>query len=218
MPGINDQELDRKYRVLRQTLGIHSSLADSLARRSKIVEIILLACSVIFCATTFATDELYLTLGVQPALGKAALGIASVLAFAASLILLFVDWKGQSEKHRQAASYWSKVLALYRDAWHSDGTWDAEKVEQLNNEYWDADEHSVSLPSGKRFTKLKSKHLMEVAISSLKSKYPGCPSVILWLIVRFKDSYKALRDTAIKDEETANNDNTTAVEQENVVS
>ena len=88
------------------------------------------------------------------------------------------------------------MLALFRDAWNSDGTWDAEKIGRLNDEYWDADEHSVSLPSGGRFTKLKSKHLISVAISTLKSKYPGCPRFILWLIIRFGHTYQALKDSA----------------------
>ncbi len=162
MPTSKNQELDRKYRVLRQTLGIHSILRDKFALRAKLVESTLLVCSVIFCATTFASDELYQTLGIDAARGKVVLGITSVAAFAASLILLFVDWKGQSENHRQAAERWSKVLALYRDAWHSDGTWETGKVDQLNKAYWDADEHTVALPSGTPFTSLKSKFLIGV--------------------------------------------------------
>ncbi len=199
-----NQELDRKYRVLRQTLGIHSILRDKFALRAKLVESILLVCSVIFCATTFANDELYQTLGIDAARGKVVLGITSVAAFAAALILLFVDWKGRSEKHWQGAERWSKVLALYRDAWHSDGTWETEKVDQLNKAYWDADEHTVPLPSGCAFSSLKSKFLLGVEISKLKSRYPGCPKLILGLIIRFAGTYKAIRDSAAKDEGARN--------------
>ena len=165
MATSKSQELDRKYRVLRQTLGIHSILRDKFAFRAKVVESTLLVCSVIFCATTFASEELYQPLGIDAARGKVVLGITSVAAFAASLILLFVDWKGQSEKHQQAAERWSKVLALYRDAWHSDDTWEAEKVDQLNKAYWDANEHTVPLPAGTAFNRLKSKFLLGVEIS-----------------------------------------------------
>lgn len=211
-------ELDRKYRVLRQTLGIHSSLADSLARWAKAIEVVMLGCSAVFCATTFANDKLYRTLGVDAEFGRTILGIASVLAFAASLVLLFVDWKGQSGQHRQAANHWSKVLALFRDAWNSDGTWDAERIEQLNSAYWDADEHSVALPSGARFTKLKSKHLINVAISTQKSRFPGCPRFVLWGIIRIGDTFKALRNAPSVAERLTNNVNADAIEKDEVVS
>lgn len=199
MSTAKNQELDRKYRVLRQTLGIHAILRDKFALRARLVESTLLVCSVVFCATTFASDELYQILGIDAARGKVVLGITSVAAFAASLILLFVDWKGQSEKHRQAVERWSKVLALYRDAWHSDGAWETGKSAQLNETYWHADEHTVPLPSGAAFTSLKSKFLIGVEISKLKTRYPGCPRLILGLIIRFAGTYKAIRDSAAKD-------------------
>lgn len=200
MPTSTNQELDRKYRVLRQTLGIHSILRDRFALRAKVVESTLLVCSVIFCATTFANDELYQVLGIGIAQGKVVLGITSVTAFAASLILLFVDWKGQAEKHSQAAERWSKVLALYRDAWHSDGTWEHAKIKRLNEAYWDADERTVPLPSGAAFAKLKSTFLIGVEISKMKSRYPGCPRLILGLIIRLAGTYKAIRESAAKEE------------------
>ena len=204
MPTSKNQELDRKYRVLRQTLGIHSILRDKFALRAKVVESILLICSVVFCATTFASDGLFQALGIDAAHGKVALGIASIAAFAASLILLFADWKGQSEKHKQAAERWSKVLALYRDAWCSDGTWETEEVDQLNKAYWDADEQTVPLPSGMAFTNLKSRFLIDVEISKRKSRYPGCPKVVINLIIRFTGTYQAIRDSSVKDDGVRN--------------
>ena len=59
MNSVSHKEIDRQYRVLRQTLGIHSILRDEYSRKSKLSEILLLLCSVIFCATTFASDELF---------------------------------------------------------------------------------------------------------------------------------------------------------------
>ena len=79
MSGVPPDELERQYRVLRQTLSMHAALRDQYARRAKIAEIMLILCSVVFVATTFAADDVFLTFGVAPRAGRIALGVASVL-------------------------------------------------------------------------------------------------------------------------------------------
>jgi hypothetical protein len=93
MPPISAKEIERQYRVARQTLGIHGLLRDRLALKSRIAEIVLLLASVIFCAATFAADDLYRTIGLSPAAAHIGLGLASILAFAFSVTLLVVNWK-----------------------------------------------------------------------------------------------------------------------------
>jgi hypothetical protein len=52
-----------------------------------IAEILFLCCSVVFCATTFASEELYRELGISESFTRILLGIASVLAFFAAFSL-----------------------------------------------------------------------------------------------------------------------------------
>jgi hypothetical protein len=75
MDTIALKEIERQYRVLRQTLSMHAMLRDGFAWRAKAVEVLLLVCSVIFCATTFAGDELYRTFNLAPNLGRIVLDV-----------------------------------------------------------------------------------------------------------------------------------------------
>jgi len=194
MPVISPQETDRQYRVLRQTLSIHAMLRDEYACKSKILEIQLLVCSVIFCATTFASDELYSFFGLNPATSHIGLGVASVAALALSLVLMIMDYKGHAALHREAVVRWGAVLAEFRKNRSEDGTWPEEIREELNHAYWEADRNMVKIPE-KRFNRLKSRYLRKVAVSELKSSYPGCPRFLLSVLFRYRDTKKFLRET-----------------------
>jgi hypothetical protein len=192
MTTIPLKEIDRQYRVLRQTLSMHAMLRYGFSWKAKVSEILLLACSVVFCATTFASDDLYRFFGLVPSISRVILGIASVIAFILSLTLMVVDFKGQAALHRQAVERWSDVLAKYRKHRNDDGTWPEEVRGELDFTYWEADRNSVKIPE-QRFNRLKSRYLRKVAISELKSFYPGCPKLFLAFLLRFQDTKKALR-------------------------
>jgi len=187
------KETERQYRVLRQTLSMHAMLRDEFAWKAKGAEILLLTCSVIFCATAFAADELYLTLGVSPRLSRIVLGIASVLAFVLSLSLLTLDWKGQSALHRKAVEQWSEVLKKFRECRNEHGTWPEEMRQDLNDAYWEADRMLVKIPE-KRFNELKTGHLRKVALSELKDIYPNCPKMIIRLLLVGRDAVRAAKE------------------------
>jgi hypothetical protein len=191
MTTIPLKEIDRQYRVLRQTLSMHAMLRDEFSWKAKASDILLLACSVVFCATTFASDDLYTFFGLVPNISRVILGIASVVAFILSLMLMVVDFKGQAALHRQAVERWSQVLAKYRKHRNDDGTWPEEVRAELDFGYWEADRNSVKIPE-QRFNRLKSRHLRKVAVSELQSSYPGCPRPFLMLLLRFQDTKKAL--------------------------
>lgn len=190
--SIPPNEIERQYRVLRQTLSIHAILRDEFAWKAKVSEIMLLACAVIFCATTFASDDLYKLLGLVPSVSRIILGVASVIAFIVSLTLLVIDFKGNAALHRQAVEKWSNVLAKYRRHRNEDGTWPEEIGAELDFAYWEADRNSIKIPE-RRFNRLKGRYLRKVAISELKSSYPGCPRIFLGCLLRYRDMIKALR-------------------------
>jgi hypothetical protein len=193
MTIVSLKEIERQYRVLRQTLSMHAMLRDEYACKAKLAEILLLACSVVFCATAFAADQLYLALRLSPEISRIVLGIASIIAFIVSLSLLILDWKGQSALHKQAVEQWSKVLQKFRQARSEEGIWPEEVRQNLNNSYWEADRMLVKIPE-KRFNELKTRHLRKVAISQLKNDYTNCPRIILRVILGMRDTVHASRE------------------------
>src|SRR5437879_2901194 len=107
-------ELARKFRVLDQTVSMQSALRDRYADRALLLDILLLTCSVMFCATAFATDAALSHFGPTPDQVRYLLRIFSVLAFALSILSLRFDWKGRSALHRDSASKMSRALAMFR--------------------------------------------------------------------------------------------------------
>jgi len=117
------REIERQYRVLRQTLSMHTMLRDRYASLALFIDIVLLGCSVVFCATTFSADELLARLGLPPETVRDVLRIASVVAFLAALVSLRVDWKAKSSRHGDAAERLTKLLGLFRNRRNDDGAW-----------------------------------------------------------------------------------------------
>ena len=194
------QETQRQYRVLRQTLSIHAMLRDEFARKACIAELLLLICSVIFCATTFAGDEFYQFLRLDPQNGQIILGFASVIAFSFSLTLMALGWKGKAALHREAVTRWTSTLAEFHRHRGEDRDWPAEVCQKLSSMYWEADRNSTDIPEG-RFTRLKARYLRKVQLSKLRDLYPGCPHLILVLILRAKDTIGAISGLLAKREQ-----------------
>jgi len=187
----SENEIERQYGVLRLRLSAHSRMRDTNAFASRLAEVILIVCAVVFCATTFAGDRLYESLGVEPATARLLIGLASVATFASSLAILVLDWKGNAARHGDSAKKWAVVLEEYRKRRREDGTWPEETRAALSTAYWEADRNSVEIPD-RAFNRHKSRYLRKVEISKLISKYPGCPRPALWVLLRTRDTIKAL--------------------------
>ncbi len=187
---IPERETKRQYRVLQQTLSAHSFLRDDYARNARWAKIVLTACSILFCATTFAGNDFYTTLGVDPNSGRLMVGLASIVAVIASVTLLIIGWEDKAKRHDEATKTWSTALKEFRRYRGENGSWPADIRVHLDATYWEADHNSTNIPA-QRFNTLKSRHLRKVAISQLKSKYPGCPKVLLALFLRGRDTIKA---------------------------
>lgn len=170
---------------------MHHSLHDAYKFKAKFSEIVLLAASVIFLSTTFASSELYLLLGLQPDTAKLFLGITSVIAFIGSLTLLLLKWPEKAAQHKESAELWGVALNKYRNTRLEDGAWPEDIITELNEEYFNASCDSIDIPD-KVFSFLKVEYLAKVEISKLASRYPGAPYFILWTIVKVIGSYRAL--------------------------
>ena len=192
MNNVSSMELERQYRVLQQTLSIHSVLRDKYKHKANIVDATLLVASVVFCTTTFASDDLYLKLGLLPSESRFILGIASIIAFAASLLLLFSGWREKAVQHREAVEKWSSVLEEFRCKRDDSGSWHDADGTFLAGLYWEASRNTVTIPAN-RFNALKSKYLRRVEVSKMLSKYPGCPRFVCWTMITCKSVLNAVQ-------------------------
>lgn len=189
---VSQRELTRQFRVLRQTQSMHTTLRDRYKKFAVIVDIILLACSVVFCATTFVRDDVFAFIGLAAENVRFILGLASILAFFASLVALRVGWKGKAALHQEAEQRLTNVLALFRELRMEDETWPENKSDDLHQAYWEAIKNTAYIPT-KKFVGLKSQYLRKVEISKMLDNLPGCPVILFRLILLFRSIKKAIR-------------------------
>jgi hypothetical protein len=178
MDEISQRELQRQFRVLDQMLSMHNTLSNRFSTLSLILDISLLSCAVVFCATTFIGDDFFAALSLTPHRIKIMLGMISVLAFLASIVSLRVDWKGKHASHKEASQKLAIVLARYRELRSESGEWPLEKSSELNQKYWAVMSNIPTIPE-RSFAALKAKHLRKVEISRLLDSHPGCPLFLL---------------------------------------
>ena len=188
-------ETKREHRVLSQMLSMHALLRDRYSRLALSVDVILLMCSVLFCATRFARDDLFEQLGVTAQVARLVLGLVSVLAFFASLVALRVDWKGRAARHTDAVRKLTAAMALFGQHRYEDGTWPETCRLDLHRAYWDAMNSGVPIPD-RQFLGLKARHLRKLEVSKLMDSVPGCPAAILHVVVMSRSLMKALRKSA----------------------
>ena len=117
-PIPSHEEIERQFRVLRQTLDMHGFMKERYSFWAQVIQISLLACAVVFCATTFASDDLYKWLGLEPTSAKYFQGFASVIAFAVSVSLLVVDVKGKAALHGAAVVRFTRVVSFFHESMH----------------------------------------------------------------------------------------------------
>lgn len=173
-------ELSRKFRVLNQTLSMHTFLRDRYANRALLIDVLLLASAVIFCASAFASDDVLSRLGPTPQEVRYVIRAFSILAFMLSVLSLRIGWKEKSASHRDGAQKMSRALALFWMHREDDGTWSPNTRMELDAAYWEAMHNSVPIPE-KLFVKLKACHLRKVEISRMLDSNPGCPVTVLKL-------------------------------------
>jgi hypothetical protein len=192
MDSVPDSETARQFRLLKQNVSIHASLRGEYTRKAKAAEIVLLISSLIFGVTTFAGSDFFAFLGLSAEDGRVILGIASVAAFASSLIVLFIDWSGRAALHNEATSRFYEVLQQFRECRTDDGSWPPDQRSRLAIAYRDLHRNTVSIPN-RRFSPLKARYLRQVETNTLKDQYPGCPRILLVLFIGVRDSIKALQ-------------------------
>lgn len=175
---------EREYRVLDQSLSMHSVLAQEFARKERRLNISLLLISAVLCAFTFAEDPVLSLFRISPAVAKLLIGVCSAFVFGLSIVELKVNWSGVSEAHADAARRLAALKIEYRKIYAS---LDADKTSQwtmLSQKYA---EISGALPpiDERQFMRLKAHHTTKVALSKMVDQHPGVPVFVLAVTLRF---------------------------------
>lgn len=193
MESISEKELQRQYDILKQNMSMHAILQEEYSRKAKTTEIVLLICSLVFGATAFAGNDFFMFFGVSAEAGRIVLGLVSIAALACSLAILILNWKGQAALHGEATDRFHEALQEFRKYRKANNLWPEEKKEKLATAYREVNKNSVGIPS-KRFSKLKAKYHMRKEINRWIDQYPGCPRIVLSLLMGGHDTVKVLRD------------------------
>lgn len=200
---MSSHELDKQYRRLDQTLSMHAKLRDRYAWRALILDVALLACAVVFCATTFVPDSEITKLGLSPETVHLVLGVASVVAFLGSVLGLRVDWKGKEARHRDAAQKLAEVKRLFSGSRGEDKLWHMEKADDLHRAYWEAANSIIEVPE-REFLSLKAGHRRKVEISRMLDTMPGVPVFFLRILLFFRSLKMAFGTNDPNDKESTN--------------
>lgn len=177
MTEINKEELNRQFRVLKQTIGIHSDLAHVYKRRSLILDVVILVSSTLLCATVFVDDTFLRKMGIDVST-QLIVGFFSLAVFICSIFSIQVGWKELSARHFDATQKLTKIMALFRRYRNEDGTWPVEVGNDINNRYWEVYENIIEIPADK-FVIFKARYLRKMELSRLSSEFPGCPLCLL---------------------------------------
>jgi len=183
-------ELERQKRVMSMMITAHSVLRDKYLSLSSIFENILLIASVILNALVFIDAQFILkTINISEESQRLITGIASIIVFAISVVLLQVKWKEKAEGHANASNKLFSLLQECKSVLSLPENDEKNlKVLDFHKKYSDIFETLVKIPDNK-FNSLKLKHNRKVELSKLIDKYPGS---LLWILkIRlFLNSFK----------------------------
>lgn len=172
------EENERQYRVVDQCLSMHAALRDRFEARARIVSLILLATSVLLCATVFAGDEILQVSGLSAGQARWWLGALSVVVFFLSLVEIRADFPARVRSHQVAVEALSALKLKFRASHVAPSQEDEARLQELGDEY--ARVMAQLPPIGERtFNRLKARHEMKRLVSQCISRYPGAP---LWLV------------------------------------
>lgn len=189
--AVSQQEILRQYRLTKQMVSMHHAIADSCSFKAESAKLILLGSSLIFLVTSFADKSLFESLGLDPAISKLMIRIASAVAFFSSTALLIVDWSGTAARHRDSANRFAGLLMKLRDSRDDNGLWPSAQLEQLSAAYQQVNENSATIPD-KKFNSLKIRYLVKKKVSTLASRHPGAPHLLVWLWVKWRGARSLL--------------------------
>jgi uncharacterized membrane protein YqjE len=191
----SQHEIGRQYRVLKMMIDMHSMRFDRFTRLALAVDLLLLTCSVVFCATAFASDEVLVYLGLRPSTSRVLISAFAVCAFLLSLVSLRTGWKEKAALHKAAREKLTRTLSEFRKARNEEKTWPSEQLPNLHERYW-ADMESVANIPSRVFVRLKAKYRRKKELSKWLDQSPCCPVWIARVKLFFRDMLRRGDDSS----------------------
>jgi hypothetical protein len=185
-------EFKRQRRLVGFYLSAHTSIAERMRRRHRILLAAIIVLSVLATALAFADPDRHIDFFVNASLPTWA-GILSASVFALALLDLLFGWERIAAEHEEAVRRLDPLAALYRGIEpDSSGTVNTGQID-LEGEYWRVVETIVRIPN-REFGRLKGQHLHKIEVSKAldhsQSAFPRVISAKLHL----KDTRRFLRE------------------------
>lgn len=174
---MTEHELKNLRRLVDQSLSAHTSLAQRLRRRQKLLTLAILVLSVLAGSMAFAGEEHRLDLGIAEASLPTWAGVLSALVFALALVDLVVAWGAGAGAHEEAARRLAILKGQFSGARVKDGIVNSGDLD-LEAEYWSVMTSIAPIPN-RHFVALKAEHLRKVEQSRTLD---GAPAVPVWLL------------------------------------
>ena len=184
-------DFDRQKKVIDMMLTAHSVLRDKYLSLSSFFENFLLIAAAILNAFVFI-DVAFITkmTNLNEEHQKLIIGIASIIVFAISVVLLQVKWKEKAENHERATGTLFALLQESRQIKNmQDGIIKDNAIEEFEKKYASSLEGIVKIPE-RKFNSLKLIHCRKIELSKLIDKHPGSRLFILKIKLLFSSFKK----------------------------
>lgn len=158
----------------------HSVLRDRYNRISSFFEVLLLIASVILNALIFVGAKFIEEFtGLTESKQKLIVGLACLIVFMISVVMLQVSWREKGSSHANAAE---QLFSLKQECREiillPDDTNRLITISDFNRKYSQITSMLIKIPD-KKFNSLKLIHARKVELSKLIDKYPGS---LLWVL------------------------------------
>jgi len=150
----------------------HAYLRDRFARRSLILDLLILAASTWLVALAFVDPLLNISLtpaGLEPRLWG---GLVAVVTFFLSVLQLNVDWKMRSDAHKRSLDIYAEVKREAGYLLASSGELDEPACRRVLERYDMASSVGVEIPESE-FLHQKQRHKIKVRLSKYLDRYPS---------------------------------------------
>lgn len=168
--GTLRDELDRKARVVDQTLSMHCVLRDRYEFGAWLVDTTFVVLSGLVTILSVLDRELTIGMGLDPDRLRTVVGISGALLLLASLVSLKTNFHRRQQEHRDAAKALGRLKSTAR-VLSASGASDDDIKAYLN--LADATfDGTVPIPEAK-FLKLKAVHRRKIRVSRFLDEHPS---------------------------------------------
>lgn len=187
---VRTSEFKRQRRLVGFYLSAHTSLAQRLRRRRRVLIAAIIVLSVVATSLAFADPERHIDFIVWATLPTWA-GILSALVFVLALFDLLFGFERGAAEHEEAARRLDPLAAIYRGILVEGDTVNTGEID-LEREYWTVLDSIVRIPN-RDFSRLKAQHRHRIAISQALDTYPSASPRLIGLKLRWRQTLGYLR-------------------------